>query len=295
MSKLYCLNAGKADCFLLELTDEKGIHYILVDGGSRENPVNEVLSYLKEKGIEKIDGIILTHLHQDHLGSLDAVAEAVRVEWAVLPYPPIPLSEEEMAGIQDGERIKDIRSYNRLWELLSEKGCRIDTTLPLTVPAYQYGSYELRCLYPFPDTVSNVYAMLCRLQREEPVRVKSMYDSVRTLFNKDSSIWLLKKDNRPILIMCGDAVHASLAAAVGGYGIKVPIIKLSHHGRNDKGNLYYQSMFIENLEPEKIIITSDLASAEPFMEEWETMRERSGARELIITGIYEKDRVLELP
>lgn len=279
----------------MELTDGKGVHHILVDGGSRENPVNGVLPYLLEKGIEKIDGIILTHLHQDHLGSLDAVAEAVKVEWAVLPYPPIPLSEEELAGIRDEERVKDIRSYNRLWECLHAKGCRIDTTLPLTVPSYRYGAYELRCLYPFPDTASNVYAMLCRLQREDPARVKAMYDSVRTLFNKDSSIWLLKKEDRPVLLLCGDAVHASLAAAVGGYGIKVPIIKLSHHGRNDKGNLYYQSMLIESMEPEKIIITSDLASAKPFMEEWQAMCEQSGAGELIVTGTYEKDRVMELP
>lgn len=295
MSKLYCLNAGKADCFLLELSHENEICYILVDGGSREKPVNEILPYLKEKGIGKIDGIILTHLHQDHLGCLDKVAEEVKVEWAALPYPPIPLSEKELTGIQDEERIKDIRSYNCLWELLLSKGCRVDTTLPLTVAAYRYGNYELRCLYPFPDTASNVYAMLCRLQREEPMRAKKMYDSVRTLFNKDSSIWLLKKDNQPILLLCGDAVHASLAAAVGGYGINVPIIKLSHHGRNDKGNLYYQSMFIESLKPEKIIITSDLISAEPFMEDWETLRDKSGAEELIITGAYEKVRIVELP
>lgn len=295
MSKIYCLNAGKADCFLLELTDESGMGYILVDGGSRENPVNEILPYLKEKEIGKIDGIILTHLHQDHLGQLDAVAEYAKVKWAALPYPPIPLSEEEMAGIQDEERIKDIRSYNHLWECLLAKGCRVDTTLPLTVSSYCYGAYELRCLYPFSDTASNVYAVLCRLQRERPERAKAMYDSVRTLFNKDSSIWLLKKEGRPILLLCGDATHASLAAAIGGYGVHIPIIKLSHHGRNDKGNLYYQSVFIESLKPEKIIVTSDRISAKPFLEDWEVMRERSGANELIITGNYEKDRVLELP
>ncbi|MDH8276302.1 hypothetical protein QIG69_28520, partial [Klebsiella pneumoniae] len=69
---------------------------------------------------------------------------------------------------------------------LLAQGCHIETTLPLTVPAYRYGDYELRCLYPFPDTVSKVYAMLCRLQNEKADRVKAMYDSVRTLFNKDS-------------------------------------------------------------------------------------------------------------
>lgn len=291
MSKLYCLNAGKADCFLIELTCQDGLKYILVDGGSRENPVNDVNAWLKNIGVKKIDCMILTHLHQDHLGYLDNVAEAVQVDKAVLPYPPIPLTEEEIVGIQDEERIEDIKAYNRLWDILISKGCTIETTLPLTVTSYQYDKYELRCLFPFPDTVSNVYAMLCRLQRENPKRAKVMYDAVRTLFNKDSSIWLLKEEGKPVLLLCGDGVHSSLAAAIGGYGIKVPIVKLSHHGRNDKGNLYYQADFINSLEPDKIIVTSDNDSAIPFLEDWKQIRYEA---EVIVTGRYEEEKIIEL-
>ena len=291
MSRLYCLNAGKADCFLIELTCEDGLKYILMDGGSRENPVVDVTAWLKKLGVKRIDCMILTHLHQDHLGYLDNVAEAVQVDKAILPYPPVPLTEEEIAGIQDKERIADIKAYNRLWNILVKKGCSVETTLPLTAVPYQYGKYELRCLFPFPDTASNVYAMLCRLQRESPKRMKTMYDSVRTLFNKDSSIWLLKEEERPLLLLCGDGVHSALAAAVGGYGMKVPIIKLSHHGRNDKGNLYYQADFINGLEPEKIIVTSDTESAAPFLEAWQQIRSEA---ELIVTGRYEEVKIVEL-
>lgn len=291
MSKLYCLNSGKADCFLIELTCEDGLKYILMDGGSRQNPVMDVNAWLARQGIKRIDCMILTHLHQDHLGYLDNVAENVQVDKAVLPYPPVPLTEKEIAGIQDEERMEDIRAYNRLWEILTAKGCSVETTLPLTTGAYRFGRYELRCLFPFPDTASNVYAMLCRLQREKPERAKSMYDSVRTLFNKDSSIWLLKEEERPLVLLCGDGVHSALAAAVGGYGMKVPVIKLSHHGRNDKGNLYYQAAFINSLEPEKIIVTSDTDSAMQFMEEWQQIRLEA---ELIVTGRYEEGRTVEL-
>lgn len=291
MSRLYCLNAGKADCFLIELTCEDGIKYILMDGGSRQNPISDVNAWLAKMGIKRIDCMILTHLHQDHLGYLDNVAMSVQVDKAVLPYPPVPLTETELAGLQDEERIEDIKAYNHLWDILTANGCSVETTLPLTASSYRYGKYELRCLFPFPDTVSNVYAMLCRLQREKPERVKAMYDSVRTLFNRDSSIWLLKEEGRPVLLLCGDGVHSSLAAAIGGYGIKVPIIKLSHHGRNDKGNLYYQADFINSLEPEKIIVTSDTDSATVFLEEWNRIRPEA---ELIVTGRYEEVKVVEL-
>lgn len=187
--------------------------------------------------------------------------------------------------------MEDILAYNRLWNLLREGQCQIETTLPLTVSPYIFGEYELRCLYPFPETASRVYAMLCRLQGERPDKIKIMYDSVRTLFNKDSSLWLLKKNRKPLLLLCGDSVHSALAASVGGYGIKVPIVKLSHHGRNDKGNLYFQDTFINDLEPEKIIITSDIASAQPFAEEWKKIRPEA---ELIITGMYEEVRTIAL-
>ena len=291
MSRLYCFNAGKADCFLVELTCEDGLKYILVDGGSREKPARNMSTWLTQRGIEKIDCMILTHLHQYHLGYLDNVAKDVQVDKAVLPYPPVPLTEKEISGVQDEERIEDIRAYNRLWNVLTEQGCAVETTLPLTAQPIRYGRYEMRCLFPFPDTVSRVYAMLCRLQREKPERAKAMYDSVRTLFNKDSSIWLLKEEEKPILLLCGDGVHSSLAAAIGGYGIKVPIVKLSHHGRNDKGNLYYQADFINSLEPEKIIITSDMDSAQMFLETWKQIRTEA---EVIITGSYEEVKIIEL-
>lgn len=291
MSKLYCYNVGKADCFLLELNCGEKTEYILIDGGSRAQTSTYILSRLQSLGVKRLSCMILTHLHQDHLGYLDNIAKEIQVDRAVLPYPPIPLTQKDVDGIQDLERIEDIRIYNCLWSILKDSHCQIETTLPLTVSSYTFGEYELRCLFPFPETASYVYSILCRMQGEKPDKIKIMYDSVRTFFNKDSSLWLLKRNNQPLLLLCGDGVHSALAASIGGYGVKIPIIKLAHHGRNDKGNLYFQNGFINDLEPEKIIITSDMVSAQPFIEEWRTI---SPEAELIITGMYKEVKILEL-
>lgn len=290
MSKLHCLNVGKADCFLLELEDRGRVWYILVDGGTRKNPATLPVKYLKKRGIQRLDCVIMTHLHQDHLGYLGEVAETMDIGSAVLPYPPIPLTDKDLEGIKDAERADDIRNYNKLWMALLHKRCPVETTFPLTCPSYRFGVYELRCLYPFPDTASFVYQMLCRLQNERQERIKMMYDSIRLLFNRESSIWILKKGMHPALLMCGDAVHSSLASSIGGYGIRIPVIKLSHHGRNDKGTLYYQPEFIADLEPEKIIIASDKESASLRAEEWKLI---SSIGELIITGNYKEG--IEIP
>ena len=285
MSKLHCRNAGKADCFLLELEEGVKRYYILIDGGSKKEGNVLPAEYLRKRGIHKLDCIILTHLHQDHLGYLPEVADSLQVERAILPYPPIPLSKKEAKGIGDEERIEDIAAFNRLWKILTGSRCKVDTTLPLTCPVLRFGTYELRCLFPFPDTASYVYLMMCRFQHERPERIRSMYDSIRTRFNGDSSIWILKRGEQPVALMCGDGYHASLVAAVGGYGIHVPIVKLSHHGRNDKGNLYYQESLIRSFRSEKIIITSDRETAALRMEEWSHIDNEA---ELLITGLYEE-------
>ena len=38
-----------------------------------------VVSYLKEQGIEKLDYVIATHPHIDHIGGMDAVLETFPV------------------------------------------------------------------------------------------------------------------------------------------------------------------------------------------------------------------------
>lgn len=298
MSKLHCLNVGKADCFLLELREEETeggrrqeARYVLIDGGSKLDKGIRPPEYLKKKGVRRLDAMILTHLHQDHQGWLLEIARSVPVERAVLPYPPVPLGEKELAGIGDEERVEDIRTYNRLWKTLKKKGCLVETTLPRTISSFFVGEYELRCLYPFADTASRVYPMLCRLQMERPERIQAMYDSVRTLFNQDSSVWLLRKKERPLALFCGDAFHSSLAAAVGGCGLQVPVIKLSHHGRNDKGNLYFQDLLIRGLRPEIVIITADEALAAQHMDEWRGIDSRA---QLLITGLCRESAELTL-
>ena len=48
---------------------------------------------------------------------------------------------------------------------------------------------------------------------------------------------------------------------------------------------------MDDLEPEKIIITSDMVSAQPFLEGWLKIRPEA---ELIITGMYKEVRTVEL-
>ena len=61
--EIYAFQAGKADAFLL--MTENGT--VLIDAGEKGFG-NEILAFLNEKGIEKIDVMIITHFDQDHVG-----------------------------------------------------------------------------------------------------------------------------------------------------------------------------------------------------------------------------------
>lgn len=62
------IDVGQADSILLRNKDKT----MLIDAGTNEEGKN-VVNFLKEEGISKIDYLIGTHPHEDHIGGLDDV------------------------------------------------------------------------------------------------------------------------------------------------------------------------------------------------------------------------------
>ena len=72
------LDVGQGDCSLFILPDGKTL---LIDAGNRADG-DEIADYLKGKGIGRIDYLIATHPHADHIGGMRAVIklDAAQVE-----------------------------------------------------------------------------------------------------------------------------------------------------------------------------------------------------------------------
>ena len=66
--KVHFIDVGQADCILLEQSG----HFMLIDAGNNDDG-NLVLDYLKNKGVTKLDYVIGTHAHEDHIGGIDDV------------------------------------------------------------------------------------------------------------------------------------------------------------------------------------------------------------------------------
>lgn len=79
-SKVHFINVGQGDSILIE-ADE---HYMLIDAGEN-NQGTTVVNYLKEQGVKKLDYVIGTHPHSDHIGGLDIVINSFDIGKVILP------------------------------------------------------------------------------------------------------------------------------------------------------------------------------------------------------------------
>ena len=68
---LLAVNVGKADALLLR----SGNSAYLIDTGSKKS-ADALISVLRNEGVTRLTGVILTHTHADHVGGLKALLDS---------------------------------------------------------------------------------------------------------------------------------------------------------------------------------------------------------------------------
>lgn len=75
--KITMLDVGQGDSALIECPSGK---IVLIDGGDGGAGKNVVVPFLQKKGINRIDMVVLTHPHDDHVGGLNSVLKSFKVD-----------------------------------------------------------------------------------------------------------------------------------------------------------------------------------------------------------------------
>jgi competence protein ComEC len=78
---VYYLDVGQGDSELIELPNGQNM---LIDAGNPENG-SDINQFLKEQEIEKIDYLVATHPHADHIGGMAEVINAVEIGSVYMP------------------------------------------------------------------------------------------------------------------------------------------------------------------------------------------------------------------
>lgn len=74
------LDTGKSDCILVEADGRT----MMIDAGYEENG-ERIVDFLEERGIVRLDYLLITHFDKDHIGGADQVLRAVEVGEVIQP------------------------------------------------------------------------------------------------------------------------------------------------------------------------------------------------------------------
>lgn len=124
---VHFLDVGQADCILIESNGE----YMLVDAGNNGDE-ELILSYLKELGVNRLEYVIGTHPHEDHIGSLDAVIRNFDIGKIILP-----------------EKEHTTKTFENVLDAIEEKNLKI--TKPKVGDQYTIGDATFLIIAPNAD------------------------------------------------------------------------------------------------------------------------------------------------
>ena len=78
--QVHFIDVGQADAILLECNGE----FMMVDGGNVADS-SLVVSYLEDRGVTKLEAVVATHAHEDHVGGLPGVLAVYETEAVYAP------------------------------------------------------------------------------------------------------------------------------------------------------------------------------------------------------------------
>ena len=119
-NRITMLSVGQGDCILLQ---EKDGHVFLVDGGSsdvKEAGKYRLIPYLKYHGIRYIDGIFISHAHEDHYSaSLELLQSSCGISVGTVFFSEMAEENEaydvlRKVAYRSGSRITYIRQGDRI-------------------------------------------------------------------------------------------------------------------------------------------------------------------------------------
>lgn len=78
---VHIIDVGQGDSIFIQTLEDK---HILIDAGDEEAE-HTVYSYLKRRGVKKIDVLIATHPDTDHIGSMDYIIDKFKISHFYMP------------------------------------------------------------------------------------------------------------------------------------------------------------------------------------------------------------------
>lgn len=184
--QIHFIDVGQGDCSLI-ISDDSAI---LIDGGEN-NKGDIVLDYLDEIGVTKLDMVIATHPHSDHIGGLDTIINGIEVVSLIMPLLPDSI-------------VPTTVTYTDMLSAIADN--KVSATYAFAGDTYNFGKGEFTVISPASDYDLNDL-------NNASIGVKFTYDGVSAIFTGD---------------MEAEAEENALRN-YGGF-LKSDLLKVGHHG-----------------------------------------------------------------
>lgn len=220
--EIIMLDVGQGDAFVVRSRGS----IVLIDTGNRDT---DLLRGLGEHGVYALDAIIISHVDDDHCGSLTALQGYVRVDAVCLSQPVFDCGCSSCE-----ELLEDAR------DLVGEEGVK-----PLLLGDHlAVGDFKLEVIWPkeFSEEGGNADSLSLLLSTPRSL-IRSEDEGGRS---KDGSLetWSV--------LFCGDAEQKELESMIeGGRLGDIDILKVGHHG--SKNALNKEALSV--LKPELALIS----------------------------------------
>ncbi|MCC3372563.1 ComEC/Rec2 family competence protein [Cohnella sp. REN36] len=287
------LNVGWGDAHLIRLPSGA---VTLIDGGDgaagpdRDHP----LSWMDREGVRRLDWMILTHIHEDHLNGLLDVARRREVRRAVLPYelppPPFGAWPDTAGGLPPGAArvLRMLAAYEDLVRLLQEQGTDIRWRSGYGAAGREILWEEEGCalahVYPWADDPLPGLAALREAAREDGRPFEARLASLESFFslsNDDSSVYRLASADDPAgaVLFGGDQVAAGWTRLLGRADLQCGVWKVPHHGLEDA----FRADILSAIGPRHCVVPICIDRSRPLRPHWERVLASSDAA-LHLTG-----------
>ncbi len=137
------IDVGQGDSSFIEFPDNT---CMLIDAGENEM-ASRVINLIRKRGYSKIDYVLVTHPHSDHMGGMPEVLKAFDIGKIYMP-----------------DAVTNTSIFSRLLDTIESKGLKVSRA-KAGVIIKQTDDLEIRLLSPVQDEYENLnnYSAVCRI------------------------------------------------------------------------------------------------------------------------------------